>query len=115
MSRKVLLVLLLWSAIVPARASGERKGGPGFVDDFRTLDNLRADATENVSQLRDFPRIVTRPDVRVNPRDPGRFKDSRTGRSVAYGFAPDLVRLKNGDLLTEGLEKSHTRGHARDQ
>ena len=52
MSRKVLLVLLLWSAIVPARASGERKGGPGFVDDFRTLDNLRADATENVSQLR---------------------------------------------------------------
>ena len=74
-------------------------------DDFRTFH--RARAVENVGLRRDFPRIVTRPDVRINRTDPREYKDSRGQKSVGFGWFPAILRLQNGDLLCiyrEGAE-----------
>ena len=66
-SRSSLAVTVLFVTLVVAQPSG---GEPTvrFSDDFKTLNNLRG--VENVAQRPDFPRIVTRPDVRINRTTP---------------------------------------------
>jgi len=102
------LALLIGALRVQARAEGR------FSEDFRSLENLRA--MERVAQRRDFPRIVTRPDVRINRTNPGDYKDSSTGKTIGFGWFPSITRLANGELLCffrEGREHGMANFEAR--
>jgi len=106
---RFLVVLALTATALGGSVVAAEKGGPILWDDFRTLEKVEADETEGVAQLREFPRIVTRPDVRINRLDPSEYKDSNTGRSIGYGWFPKIIRLQNGELLClfhEGNEHS---------
>jgi len=100
----ISISMAVCAAPTNAQASGAESGA-GFTDDFRDIDNLQA--MENVAQRRDFPRIVTRPDVRINRTDPTEYRDSTTDRAIGCGWFPSIIRLHNGDLLCfyrEGYE-----------
>ena len=99
-------VSLVLAAAVGAVSSQEELS-PLFVDDFETLENVAHDDTENIAQLREFPRIVTRPDVRINRLNPADYKDTKSGMAIGCGWFPVIIRIDNGDLLTffrEGYE-----------
>ncbi|MFH0965254.1 MAG: exo-alpha-sialidase [Planctomycetota bacterium] len=96
---RFLPVLALTATVLAGSVLAAETGGPVFCDDFRTLENVEADETKDVAQLREFPRIVTRPDVRINRLDPSEYKDSNTGRPIGYGWFPKIIRLQNGELL----------------
>jgi len=83
-----------------------------FVDDFRDVGTLRS--LDGVVQRRDFPRIVTRPDVRINATDPNTFRSG--DRALGRGWFPTITRLHSGDLLCayrEGIEHTMSRYEAR--
>jgi len=77
---------------------------PRFSDDFGDLENV--DVMESLGRRRDFPRIVRRPDVRINRTNPAEYKDSRTGKGVGYGYFPLILRLANGELMAFWREGS---------
>lgn len=54
----------------------------GFTDDFGSLANLHR--VENVARRRDFPPVVTRPDVRINRLNADEYKDSESGLATGY-------------------------------
>ncbi len=102
-----LLAVSTLSVTALLSANPQSGGDPlmRFVDDFRGIQNLQA--MENVAQRRDFPRVVTRPDVRINRTNPEDYKDSTTGSVIGYGWFPAILRLDNGDVLCfhrEGAE-----------
>jgi hypothetical protein len=66
-------------------------------DDFAGVDNLRT--TDNITRVREFPRIVTRPDVRINRLDPSEYKDSAKNMVIGFGWFPAIIRLHDGQLL----------------
>ena len=99
MSRPGLNIGLFVMIALPALAEQR------WSNDFRTFQQVRA--LGNVAQRRDYPRIVTRPDVRINRTDPREYRDSRVNKSIGYGWFPVIVRLHSGDLLCiyrEGAE-----------
>jgi len=104
--RRHLAVLALMTTVLGGSVVAAEGGGPVFRDDFRTLAKVEADGTEGVAQLREFPRIVTRPDVRINRIDPSEYKDSATGKTVGYGFTPVAVRTPDEIIVIwrEGTE-----------
>jgi hypothetical protein len=68
-----------------------------FRDDFSSTENLRA--IDNITRVRDYPRIVTHPDVRINRLDANEYRDSKTNKTIGFGWFPSILRLANGDLL----------------
>lgn len=66
-----------------------------FRDTFRDLTGTHASG--GLARRRRFPRIPTRPDVRINRADPAEYKFQ--GKAVGYGWFPVILRLQNGDLL----------------
>ena len=80
-----------------------------FRDDFSSTENLRA--IDNITRVRDYPRIVTHPDVRINRLDANEYRDSKTNKTIGFGWFPSILRLANGDLLCfhrEGREHPET-------
>ena len=101
----VLTVLCLVTFLPTNSAQAGDEAAMQFTDDFRTIERLQT--VDNVAQRRDFARIVTRPDVRINRPTPEDYKDSTTGSTIGYGWFPAIIRLHNGDLLCfyrEGAE-----------
>ena len=80
-----------------------------FTDGFGDLTRTRG--ARAMASRRAFPRIVTRPDVRINPIDPtyyrydGELPEYR-GRACGYGWFPFILRLARGDLLCLFTESS---------
>ena len=66
-----------------------------MMDDFNDLSGTHA--WRNVERRRVFPRIVTRPDVRVNPSDPAHYEFE--GEPCGYGWFPFALRLQSGTIL----------------
>jgi len=80
-----------------------------FTDSFEDLS--RTGASGAVALRRSFPRIVTRPDVRINPTDPTYYryaggKRGYKGRVCGYGWFPYVLKLASGDLLCFYTESS---------
>lgn len=103
----IALTALSLTQVTPSGADADR-----FVDDFRDVGTLRA--LDGVTQRRDFPRIVTRPDVRINATDPNTYKSG--DRALGRGWFPAITRLHSGDLLCvyrEGIEHGMARYEAR--
>jgi len=80
-----------------------------YLDDLTGLDGIRA--ARAVAIRRSFPRIVTRPDVRINPVDPTHYRytgDKRgyKNRVCGYGWFPYVLKLASGDLLCFYTESS---------
>ncbi len=73
-----------------------------FNDDFRDSESIAALAS--LVQVREYPRIVTRPDVRVNPRNPRDYLFK--GKAVGYGWFPVIQRLHSGELVCAYREGS---------
>gem|GEM_PF-1081569 len=83
-------------------------------DDFRTTDQLHA--LVNVAPRRAFPRIPTRPDVRLNAADPTKFMSSDGSQPLGHGWFPVIRRLHDGTLLCahrEGVEHGMAQKEAR--
>ena len=80
-----------------------------YCDCFGNLDRTRV--AQAIALRRAFPRIVTRPDVRINPTDPryyrypGQMRGYRR-KVCGYGWFPFILRLHNGDLLSFFTESS---------
>ena len=85
-----------------ARRSKARETGAAWRDAFRDLAALRT--TKTVQLRRAWPRIVTRPDVRINALDPTYYKYK--GKVCGHGWFPFILRLQNGDLLCFFTESS---------
>ncbi len=60
-------------------------------------DLTRVQGCENLTQLRDYPRVVTRPDVRINPTTPDHYMHK--GKACGYGWFPFILRTQQGALL----------------
>jgi len=80
-----------------------------YCDCFGNLDGTRV--AQAIALRRAFPRIVTRPDVRLNPTDPRyyRYPGQMRGykrKVCGYGWFPFILRLHNGDLLAFFTESS---------
>ena len=103
---RFLPVLALTTALFASTALAAETGGPVFRDDFRSLEHAAPDQTNGVTPLRKFPRIVTRPDVRINRTDPSQYRDSDTGKIVGYAFTPLAVRTPDEIIVfwREGTE-----------
>ena len=80
-----------------------------FTDSFGDLSLTRG--VRAIARRRVFPRIVTRPDVRINVTDPtyyrypGSLREYK-GRVCGYGWFPYILKLGNGDLLCLYTESS---------
>lgn len=95
---EIVLIVLCFATFLPiSSAQTGDEAAMQFTDDFRTIERLQT--LDNVTQRRDFPRIVTRPDVRSNRTTPEDYKDSTTGSAIGYGWFPTIIRLHNGELL----------------
>ena len=102
--RSFLLLCALSSHVC---AGGQAEGR--FLDDFAELENVRV--MHQAAQRRDFPRIVTRPDVRINRADPREYMYD--GKPVGIAWFPWILRLDNGELLCffkEGPGHQHGAG-----
>ena len=66
-----------------------------YVDVFS--DFLRVRGKRAVALRQSFPRVVTRPDVRVNRLDPTQYKYK--GKVCGHGWFPFVLKLASGDLL----------------
>ena len=80
-----------------------------FTDSFGDLSLTRG--VRAVAPRRVFPRIVARPDVRINPTDPTTYRYSGSmrgyeGRVCGYGWFPYILKLATGDLLCLYTESS---------
>ena len=80
-----------------------------YTDGFADLNGTHASRALTLRQS--FPRIVTRPDVRINPTDPTYYRytgDKRgyKGRVCGYGWFPYVLKLSSGDLLCFYTESS---------
>ena len=106
MSRQVLWrsFLLLCALSIQVCAGGQAEGR--FFDDFGDVENVRV--MHQVAQRRDFPRIVIRPDVRINRTDPREY--TYDGEPAGFAWFPWIIRLDNGELLSFFKE---ARGHQR--
>jgi len=95
MSRQVLWrsFLLLCALSSQVCAGGQAEGR--FFDDFEDVGNVRV--MHQLARRRDFPRIVIRPDVRINRTDPREYMYD--GKPAGCAWFPWIVRLDNGELL----------------
>ncbi|MFH0964964.1 MAG: exo-alpha-sialidase [Planctomycetota bacterium] len=73
-----------------------------FLDDFSTLAGFYEFG--NLVRPRSFPRIVSRPDVRINPTNPAYYKYK--GKICGHGWFPFILRLASGDLICLFTESS---------
>jgi len=74
-----------------------------MADPYETMGLTRSSSDAEIRRrylelVRQFPRVVRRPDVRINPRDPNCYPVA--GEPSGYGLFPYVVRCANGDLLT---------------